>query len=59
MRSANSHPIHSMLTKANFNFLPRSLSPTQTALLTLWVLLMLSFPIVDWTLGWYNGPMSG
>jgi uncharacterized membrane protein len=41
-----------MLTKANLDFLPRSLTPAQTALLTLWVLLMISFPIVEWTLGW-------
>jgi putative membrane protein len=41
-----------MLNKTNLSFLPRSLTPLQMALLTLWVLLMISFPIVDWTLGW-------
>ena len=40
------------MPKVNLDFLPRSLTPSQTALLTLWVLLMISFPIVDWALGW-------
>jgi uncharacterized membrane protein len=40
------------MPKVNLDFLPRSLTISQTALLTLWVLLMVSFPIVDWTLGW-------
>jgi uncharacterized membrane protein len=40
------------MRKVDLTFLPRSLNSTQMALLTLWVLLMLSFPIVDWTLGW-------
>ena len=40
------------MPKVNLDFLPRSLTPSQTALLTLWVLLMVSFPIVDWALGW-------
>ena len=40
------------MPKINLDFLPRSLTLSQTALLTLWVLLMISFPIVDWTLGW-------
>ena len=40
------------MPKINLDFLPRSLTPSQTALLTLWVLLMISFPIVDWALGW-------
>jgi putative membrane protein len=40
------------MPKVNLDFLPRSLTIFQTALLTLWVLLMVSFPIVDWTLGW-------
>lgn len=38
--------------KLDFSFLPRSLTSAQTAILTLWVLLMISFPIVDWALGW-------
>jgi putative membrane protein len=41
-----------MLTKSNLNFLPRTLTPAQTTLLTLWVLVMISLPIVDWTFGW-------
>ena len=41
-----------MLSKASLNFLPRSLNPFQTALLTLWVLTMISLPIVDWVYGW-------
>jgi putative membrane protein len=40
------------MPKVNLDFLPRSLTVPQTALLTLWVLLMVSFPIVDWALGW-------
>ena len=40
------------MPRVNLDFLPRSLTISQTALLTLWVLLMVSFPIVDWTLGW-------
>ena len=40
------------MPKVNLDFLPRSLTISQTALVTLWVLLMVSFPIVDWTLGW-------
>lgn len=41
-----------MLTKINLNFLPRSLTPTQTTLITLWALTMISLPIVDWNFGW-------
>ena len=41
-----------MLTKINLAFLTRSLTSTQMALLTIWVLLMISFPFVDWALGW-------
>ena len=41
-----------MLSKANLNFLPRSLTPAQTALLTVWVLTMISLPIVNWNFGW-------
>jgi uncharacterized membrane protein len=46
-----------VLTKTNLNFLPRSLTPAQTALITLWALTMISLPIVDWTFGW--GVMIG
>jgi putative membrane protein len=42
-----------MLTKANLTFIPRSLTAAQTALITLWTLVMISLPIVDWTLGWH------
>jgi uncharacterized membrane protein len=41
-----------MLTKINLSFLPHSLTPAQTALITLWALTMISLPIVDWTFGW-------
>jgi len=41
-----------MLSKINLEFLPRSLTPTQMALLTVWVLTMISLPIVDWAFGW-------
>jgi lycopene beta-cyclase len=40
------------MLKANLSSLPRSLTPTQTALITLWVLTMISLPIVDWNFGW-------
>ena len=40
------------MPKVNLSFLTDSLTPFQTALLTLWVLLMISFPIVDWAFGW-------
>ena len=39
------------MPKANLSFLTSALTPAQTALLTLWVLLMISFPFVDWLLG--------
>jgi putative membrane protein len=39
------------MPKANLSFLTQSLTPAQTALLTVWVLLMISFPFVDWMLG--------
>ena len=39
------------MPKANLSFLTSALTPTQTALLTIWVLLMISFPFVDWMLG--------
>jgi len=40
------------MPKLNLSFLTQSLTPTQMALLTIWVLLMISFPFVDWMLGW-------
>jgi putative membrane protein len=40
------------MTKLSLSFLTRSLTSTQMALLTIWVLLMISFPFVDWALGW-------
>ena len=41
-----------MLNKINLHFLLRSLTPAQTALITLWILMMISLPIVDWAFGW-------
>jgi putative membrane protein len=39
------------MPKFNLSFLTHALTPPQTALLTIWVLLMISFPFVDWMLG--------
>jgi putative membrane protein len=39
------------MPKANLSFLTQSLTPPQTALLTVWVFLMISFPFIDWMLG--------
>jgi uncharacterized membrane protein len=40
------------MSKINLSTLTKSLTSTQVALLTIWVLLMISFPFVDWALGW-------
>jgi len=40
------------MPKFNLSFLVRALTPTQMAMLTIWVLMMISFPFVDWLLGW-------
>ena len=39
------------MPKANLSFLTNALTPAQTALITIWVLLMISFPFADWILG--------
>ena len=41
-----------MLTKSTIRFLPLLLSQSQTALITLWALIMITLPIVDWNYGW-------
>jgi putative membrane protein len=43
--------IQTAMPKFNLDFLTRSLTLPQMALLTIWVLLMISFPFVDWMLG--------
>jgi putative membrane protein len=43
-----------MIDIAKLRAIPTQLTPRQTALLTLWSLIMISLPIVDWTFGW-NG----
>jgi putative membrane protein len=40
-----------LMPKRHFDRVIRSLSSTQVTLLTLWVLLMISFPFVDWWFG--------
>jgi len=41
-----------MATRPDLSFLPRSLTPTQTAILTVWALIMISIPVVDWSMDW-------
>jgi putative membrane protein len=41
-----------MLTKPSIRLLPFSLTPSQVALITLWALIMITLPIVDWNFGW-------
>jgi putative membrane protein len=41
-----------MLTKSTFSFLALSLTSSQTVLITIWTLTMISLPIVDWKFGW-------
>ena len=38
--------------KPDLSFLPRALTPAQTTILTVWVLIMISIPIVDWSMDW-------
>ena len=44
--------IQNTMPKPNLNFLIRALTPTQMAVLSIWVLLMITFPFLDWMLGW-------
>lgn len=41
-----------MLTQRISNILPRSIDPIQALLISLWVLTMISLPIINWTYGW-------
>ena len=41
-----------MLNQTKLGFLPRSLDPVQAILISLWVLTMISLPIINWTYGW-------
>jgi putative membrane protein len=44
--------IKNTMPKFNLNLFIHSLTVPQMAVLTIWVLLMISFPFLDWMLGW-------